>query len=50
MIKNPVSDADGEIPTLGSTDNAGNEVYWKLCEPRFRHYPWDGMGFFGLHR
>ena len=37
-----VSDADREILTLGSTDNA------KL---RFRHYPFTlGFGFLGLHR
>ena len=41
-----VSNADLEIPTLGSTDNAGNEV-----KPRFRHYPFTlGLVFLGLHR
>ena len=41
-----VSDANREIPTLGSTDNAGNEV-----KPRFRHYPFTfELGFLGLHR
>ena len=36
-----VSDADREIPTLGSRDNAG-----KLSEPRFWHYPFTmGLGF-----
>ena len=41
-----VSDADREIPTLGSTDNAGNS-----SEPRFQHYLFTlGLGFLDLHR
>ena len=41
-----VSDADREIPTLGSTDNAGNSG-----EPSFWHCPLTlGLGFLGLHR
>ena len=41
-----VSDADREIPTLGSTDNAGNSV-----KPCFRHHLFTlGLGFLCLHR
>ena len=41
-----VSDADREIPTLGSTNNAGNSV-----NPRFQHCPSTlGLGFLGLHQ
>ena len=41
-----VSDADREIPTLRSTDNAGNSVNLRL-----RHYPSTlGLEFLGLHR
>ena len=41
-----VSEADREILTLGSTENAGN-----LVKPRFRHYPFTlGLGFHDLHR
>ena len=37
-----VSDADREIPTIKSTDNAGNSIY--------RLYPFTlGLGFLGLH-
>ena len=43
-----VSDADREIPTLGSTDNAGNNG--KTRYPRL-HFPFIvGLGFLGLHR
>ena len=41
-----VSDADREIPTLGSTDNTGNSV--NLVS---RHYPFTlGLESLGLHR
>ena len=36
-----VSDADREIPTLGSTDNAGNAVNYSFTL---------GLGFLCLHR
>ena len=40
------SDADREIPTLGPTDNAGNEV-----NRRFRQHPLAlGLGFLCLHQ
>ena len=45
-------DSDREIPSLGSTDNAGNSVKCrKLGKPRFRQYPFTlGLGFLCLHR
>ena len=54
-----VTDADRKIPTLESTDNAGNEVnrHYPLAfglgflKLRFRHYPFAfELGFLGMHR
>ena len=41
-----ISDADREMPTLGSTDNAGNSVNLVSGVIRFSL----GLGFLGLHR
>ena len=48
-----VSDADQEIPSLGSMDNAGNSdnPIQSIFRPRSQHFPFTlGMGFLGLHR